>query len=155
MEITYRPAKFEDLEDAERVVQQSISELRVHHDGRPSPAPPSIAFPKFWLAEDPDGLWVANDGDTIVGFGLSWMTEKFWCLSQLFVRPDRQKGIGQALLSKTLMRAERRGATDRALITFAYNIASTGLVKGQSPHDRLRLITSIRKPAARAIATAS
>jgi hypothetical protein len=56
------------------------------------------------------------------------MTEKFWCLSQLFVRPDRQtKGIGQALLSKTLMQAERRGATDRALITFAYNIASTGL----------------------------
>ena len=58
MEITYRSAKFEDLEDAERVVQQSISELRVRHGGRPSPAPPSIAFPKFWLAEDPDGLWV-------------------------------------------------------------------------------------------------
>src|SRR5258707_4150965 len=56
------------------------------------------------------------------------MTEKFWCLSQLFVRPEMQaKGIGQALLSKTLMQAERNGATNRALITFAYNIASTGL----------------------------
>ena len=35
------------------------------------------------------------------GNGFSWMTEKFWCLSQLFVRPEMQaKGIGQALLSK-------------------------------------------------------
>jgi GNAT superfamily N-acetyltransferase len=70
----------------------------------------------------------ARTGDTIVGFGFSWMSEKFWCLSQLFVRPETQaKGIGQALLSKTLMQAERNGAAHRALITFAYNIASTGL----------------------------
>jgi hypothetical protein len=56
------------------------------------------------------------------------MTEKFWFLSQLFVRPETQaKGIGQALLSKTLMQAERNGAANRALITPAYNVASTGL----------------------------
>jgi len=128
MDITYRPAKQEDLEEAERVAQQSGNALRVRHGGRPSPAPPSTAFPKFCLARDPAGLWVAEDGDTIVGFGFSWMTEKFWCLSQLFVRPEMQaKGIGQALLSKTLMQAERNGAANRALITFAYNVASTGL----------------------------
>jgi GNAT superfamily N-acetyltransferase len=128
MDITYRPAKPEDLEEAERVAQQSGNALRVRHGGRPSPAPPSTAFPKFCLAQDPAGLWVAENGDTIVGFGFSWMTEKFWCLSQLFVRPEMQaKGIGQALLSKTLMQAERNGAANRALITFAYNIASTGL----------------------------
>jgi GNAT superfamily N-acetyltransferase len=128
MDITYRPAKPEDLEEAERVAQQSGNALRVRHGGQPSPAPPSIAFPEFCLAQDPVGLWVAVDGDTIVGFGFSWMTEKFWCLSQLFVRPEMQaRGIGQALLSKTLMQAERNGAANRALITFAYNIASTGL----------------------------
>ena len=128
MDITYRPAKQEDLEEAERVAQQSGNALRVRHGGRPSPAPPSTAFPKFCLARDPAGLWVAEDGDTIVGFGFSWMTEKFWCLSQLFVRPEMQtKGIGQALLSKTLIQAERNGAANRALITFAYNVASTGL----------------------------
>jgi len=128
MDITYRRAKFEDLEEGERVVQASISELRVRHGGHSSPAPPPIAFPKFWLAEDPDGLWVAEDENTIVGFGFSWMTERFWCLSQLFVRPDTQgQGIGQALLSKTLTQAERNEATNRALITFAYNLASTGL----------------------------
>jgi GNAT superfamily N-acetyltransferase len=128
MDITYRPAKFEDLEDAERVAQQSGNALRVRHGLRPSPAPPSTAFPKFCLAQDPSGLWVAEDGDTIVGFGFSWMTEEFWFLSQLFVMPETQaKGIGQALLSKTLMQAERNGAANRALITFAYSIASTGL----------------------------
>jgi GNAT superfamily N-acetyltransferase len=128
MDITYRLAKPEDLEEAERVVQQSGSALRVRHGWQPWSAPPATDFPKFCLAQDPSGLWVAEDGDAIVGFGFSWMSEKFWCLSQLFVRPETQaKGIGQALLSKTLMQAERNGATNRALITFAYNIASTGL----------------------------
>ncbi len=128
MDITYRPAKLEDLEDAERVVQEAGNELRVRHGRQPWLAPPPIAFPKFCLAEDADGLWVAERGDTIVGFGFSWMTERFWFLSQLFVRPETQaKGIGQALLSKTLMQAERNGAANRALITPAYNIASTGL----------------------------
>ena len=116
------------MAEAERVVQQSGNALRVRHGGQPWPVPPPTAFPQFCLAQDPSGLWVAQDGDTIVGFGFSWMTEKFWFLSQLFVRPETQaKGIGQALLSKTLMQAERNGATNRALITPAYNIASTGL----------------------------
>src|SRR5438132_12960512 len=128
MDITYRAAKPEDLEEAERVAQQSGNALRVRHGGRPSLAPPSTTFPEFCLAQDPTGLWVAEDGDTIVGFGFSWMTGKFWFLSQLFVRPEAQaKGIGQALLSKTLTQAERNGAANRALITFAYSIASTGL----------------------------
>ena len=128
MDITYRPAKQEDLEEAERVVQQSGNALLVRHGGQPWPAPPSTAFPEFCLAQDPSGLWVAEDGDTIVGFGFSWMSEKFWCLSQLFVRPEAQaKGIGQALLAKTLMQAERNGAANRALITFASNLVSTGL----------------------------
>jgi GNAT superfamily N-acetyltransferase len=128
MDIAYRPARLEDLEEAERVVQESGNALRVRHGRQPWPAPPPTAFPKFCLAQDPAGLWVAADGDTILGFGFSWMTEKFWFLSQLFVRPETQaKGIGQALLSKTLMQAERNGAANRALITPAYNIASTGL----------------------------
>jgi GNAT superfamily N-acetyltransferase len=137
MDITYRPAKFEDLEDAERVVQEAGNELRVRHGRKPWPAPPPIAFPKFCLAEDPGGLWVAEHGDTIVGFGFSWMTVKFWFLSQLFVRPETQaQGIGQTLLSKTLIQAERNGAANRALITPAYNIASTGLYLNNGLYPR-------------------
>jgi len=140
VDITYRPAKCEDLDEAERVVQEAGNELRVRHGRQPWPAPPPIAFPKFCLAEDPDGLWVAEHGDTIVGFGFSWMTEKFWFLSQLFVRSETQaKGVGQVLLSKALMQAERNGATNRALITPAYNIASTGryLNNGLYPREPL------------------
>jgi GNAT superfamily N-acetyltransferase len=137
MAITYRAAKSEDLEEAERVVQEAGNELRMRHGRQPWPTPPPIAFPKFCLAEDPDGLWVAEHGNTIVGLGFSWMTEKFWFLSQLFVRPGAQaNGIGQALLSKALMQAERNGATNRALITPAYNIASTGLYLNNGLYPR-------------------
>src|ERR1700730_12288466 len=137
MDITYRAAKFEDLEDAERVVQEAGNELRVRHGRQPWPAPPPIAFPKFCLAEDPDGLWVAEQDDTIVDFGFRWMTEKFWFLSPLFVSTETQaKGIGQALLSKPLLQAERNGATNRALVTPAYNIASTGLYLNNGLYPR-------------------
>jgi GNAT superfamily N-acetyltransferase len=147
MDITYRAAQFEDLEDAERVVQEAGNELPVRHGRQPWPAPPPIAFPKFCLADDPDGLWVAEHGDTIVGFGFSWMTEKFWFLSQLFVRPETQaKGVGQALLSKTLMQAEGNGATNRALITPAYNIASTGLYLNNGLYAR-ELLYRVAAPA--------
>ena len=44
LDITYRPAKFEDLEEAERVAQEAGNELRVRHGARPSPAPPPVAF---------------------------------------------------------------------------------------------------------------
>ena len=152
LDITYRPAKIEDLEEAERVAQKAGNELRVRHGARPSPAPPPVAFPKCCLAEDPDSLWVAERGDTIVGFGFSWMTERFWFLSQLFVRPDSQaSGIGQALLSKTLMQAERNSATNRALITPTYNIASTGLYlrNGLYPRGPLYRMTAPAQGVAR------
>jgi GNAT superfamily N-acetyltransferase len=146
MDITYRPAKFEDLESAERVAHEAGNALRVRHGRQPSSSPPSIAFPKFCLGEDPGGLWIVEHGETIVGFGFSWMTEKFWFLSQLFVIPDMQaKGIGQTLLSKTLLHAEHHGAANRALITFAYNTASIGLYlhNGLYPREPLyRMATS-------------
>ena len=158
MDITYRPAMFEDLEDAERVAQQSGNALRVRHGLRRSPAPPSTAFPKFCLAQYPSGLWVAEDGDTIVGFGFSWMTEEFWFLSQLFVTPQTQaKGIGQALLSRTLQQAERNGADNRALITFAFNIASTGLYlnNGLYPREPLFRMAAPAEAVARNLCGAS
>jgi hypothetical protein len=55
MDITYRPARFEDLEEAERVVQEAGNELRVRHGRQPWPAPPPIEFPKFCLTDDPPG----------------------------------------------------------------------------------------------------
>ena len=131
MDINYRRAELEDLEGAERVVQEAGNALRMRHGRQPWPAPPPIAFPKFCLAEDPEGLWVAEHGSKIVGFGFSWMTETFWFLSQLFVRPETQaRGVVQALLSKTLMQVAtktRTSPSSNALLSVQPNLLVTFL----------------------------
>jgi ribosomal protein S18 acetylase RimI-like enzyme len=128
MDITYRPARLDDLDTAMRIVQEVYNDLRVRHGLPPTVPLRPPAFQRFCLEKDPDGLWVAESGDALLGFGFAWMRERFWYLAQLFVRPGTQAaGIGQALLSKTLQLAERSGTENRALITMAYNTASTGL----------------------------
>ena len=137
MDITYRPAKFEDLEDAERVVQEAGNELRVRHGRQPWPAPPPIAFPKFCLAEDPDGLWVAEHGDTIVGFGFSWMTETVLVFVATLCQasnPGEGHRAGSSVENPNA--SQRNGATNRALITPAYNITSTGLYLNNGLYPR-------------------
>jgi ribosomal protein S18 acetylase RimI-like enzyme len=140
MDITYRHANSSDLDSAVRIVQQAYNDLRVRHGLAPTvPLRPPL-FQEFCLSEDAEGLWVAEEGDRIVGFGFSWMCENFWFLSQLFIRPDTQsRGIGQALLSKTLQQAQRRGADNRALITLAYNMVAAGLYvrNGMYPREPL------------------
>jgi GNAT superfamily N-acetyltransferase len=140
MGIIYRPATISDLEPAARLVQQALNGLRVQH-GLPATAPlRSPLFQRFSLAEDPTGLWVAAADDTVVGFGFSWVRQRFWYLSQLFIRPDMQaKGVGQALLSRTLRQAEQNSTSNRALTTFAFNTISTGLYvrNGMFPRESL------------------
>jgi GNAT superfamily N-acetyltransferase len=140
MEIIYRPATLNDLEPAARIVQQALNGLRVQHGlSATAPLRPPL-FQRFSFAEDPSGLWVAAAGDTVVGFGFSWMRERFWYLSQLFIRPDIQaKGVGQALLSRTLRQAEQNSTLNRALTTFAFNTTSTGLYvrNGMFPRESL------------------
>jgi GNAT superfamily N-acetyltransferase len=80
------------------------------------------------LKDDPDGLWVAEDADQILGFAFSWACGDLWFLAQLFVSPGQQgSGIGNELLKRTLDHARKSGATNKALITFAFNRVSQGL----------------------------
>ena len=140
MDISYRPAREEDLEPGGRIVQAAILDLRQRHGvALPQPLGPP-AFQRFCLDEDSSGLWIAEAEGELVGFAFSWMCERFWFLSQLFVRPDLQAGgVGQALLRRTLAQAERRGAENRALITFAYNRAATGLYARNGMYPRVPL----------------
>lgn len=135
-----RPATRADLEPAMHVVSGSILDLRARH-GIAVPAPPGAThFQQHCLGEDPTGLWVAEVDGAIQGFGFSWMCGSFWFLAQLFVVPGVQAGgVGQALLSRTLEQAARRGADNAALITLAYNRASTGLYirNGMFPREPL------------------
>jgi ribosomal protein S18 acetylase RimI-like enzyme len=128
MRAIIRPARAEELQAAEELVACSINDLAERHGfGRiATPRPPE--FQLFSLQDDPDGLWVAEADGELAGFGLSWVCGDLWFLAELFVSPAHQRrGIGDALLRRTFEHAEKTGAGNRALITFAFNTVSQGL----------------------------
>lgn len=128
MTVVYRPARAEDLEFADALVVSSINDLTVGHGFGQMASPSQPIFQLFSLADDPDGLWVAEADGRILGFAWSWVCGDIWFLAQLFVSPDRQGGsIGNELIKRTLDHAEKSGASNRVLITFAFNAVSQGL----------------------------
>lgn len=156
MHITYRPARAEDLEPATRIVQDAYNDLRVRHGLPPSIALGPPLFQTFSLAEPSSSLWVAEADGALQGFAFAWMRQRFWFLAQLFVRPGTQsKGVGQAMLSRTMRHAEESGAENRALITMAYNTASTGLYirNGLYPREPLLRLVAPAPLVAERIAT--
>jgi predicted GNAT family acetyltransferase len=95
-------------------------------------------FQSFCLKDDPDGLWVAEDAGAILGFAFSWVCGDLWFLAELFVSPDHQgRGIGNELLKRTLDHAHKTGATNKALITFAFNTVSQKLYVRHGMFPRL------------------
>ena len=140
MQITYRRAKADDLPPATRIVQDAYNDVRVQHGLPPSIVLGPPMFQTFSLTEPSSSLYVAEADGALCGFAFSWMRQRFWFLAQLFVRPGTQsQGLGRAMLSKTLDHAEENGAENRALITMAYNMKSTGLYirNGMYPREPL------------------
>jgi ribosomal protein S18 acetylase RimI-like enzyme len=128
MPILYRPARAQDLERADQLVVGSINNLTQRHGFGPIAVPHPPHFQLFSLKDDPDGLWVAEEAEEILGFAWSWVCGDLWFLAQLFVSPDQQgRGIGNELLRRTFEHAQKAGATNRALITFTFNTVSQGL----------------------------
>jgi ribosomal protein S18 acetylase RimI-like enzyme len=128
MSVVFRPAREDELEQAEKLVVSSINDLTERHGfgAMASLRPPQ--FQSFSLQDDPDGLWVAEDAGQIVGFAFSWVCDGLWFLAELFVAPDQQgRGIGNELLKQTLLHAEKAKAANKALITFTFNTVSQGL----------------------------
>jgi hypothetical protein len=73
-------------------------------------------------------MWVAEDGDEIIGFAWNWASGDLWFLAQLFCLPGHQgTGIGGELLTRTLEHARKSSCANRGLITFAFNAVSQGL----------------------------
>ncbi len=128
MPLVYRPAQAQELARIETLVVASINDLTERHGfGTMATASPPN-FQLFSLKDDPDGLWVAEDGGDIVGFAWSWVCGDLWFLAQLFVDPAQQgRGIGHELLQRTLDHARTSGAVHKALITFTFNRVSQGL----------------------------
>jgi ribosomal protein S18 acetylase RimI-like enzyme len=128
MPLVYRPARLDDLEQADALVVASINNLTERHGFGPMANAHPPNFQIFSLEDDPDGLWVAEDDGEIHGFAWSWICDDFWFLAQLFVSPLHQgSGIGNELLNRALGHAQKRGAKNKALITFSFNTVSQGL----------------------------
>ncbi|MCK1656168.1 GNAT family N-acetyltransferase [Bradyrhizobium sp. 151] len=128
MTVVCRPARAEDLELADALVVSSINDLTTRHGFGSMAAVSPPNFQLFSLTDDPDGLWVAEDEGRILGFAWSWVCGEIWFLAQLFVSPDHQGGnIGNELIERTLDHARKSRASNRVLITFAFNAVSQGL----------------------------
>ena len=94
------------------------------------PLTPSGPFPWFELGlkEDSDGFWVAEIGDVMAGFTLSWVRGALWYLAHLFVRPDQQgRDIGRNLMDRAMRHGNNSEIKNRALSTLAYNPVSISL----------------------------
>lgn len=128
MPVTYRAARAEDLQRAGEVVVHSLNNLCERHGFGPIATVRPPIFSQFSLRDDPDGLWLAEEADQILGFAFSWVCGDLWFLAQLFVSPGQQgRGIGQELLRLTFDHAVNAKAAVRALITPAFNRVSQGL----------------------------
>lgn len=128
MSLLVRPAHADELAGAEELVVRSINDLTVRHGFGTIAASRSPDFQAFCLRDDPRGAWLAEDDGEIAGFALSWVCGQLWFLAELFVAPGRQgQHIGNELLERTLQHANEAGASERSLITFAFNVVSQGL----------------------------
>lgn len=128
MTIVVRPARADELAHAEELVVRSINDLTTRHGFGPIATSRPPEFQAFCLRDDPRGVWMAEDDGEIAGFALSWVCGHLWFLAELFVAPGRQgQGIGNELLDRTLQHASEAGATQKSLITFAFNVVSQGL----------------------------
>ena len=128
MPLVYRPARAQDLQRADALTVASINDLTERHGFGPMAVASPPRLLSFSLQDDPEGLWVAEDGGEMCGFAFSWVCGDLWFLAQLFVAPDQQgRGVGQELIKRTLAQADKAAAIHRALITFTFNRVSQGL----------------------------
>lgn len=106
--VTVRPLTDADIPGTVQVRYHAFAE----HDRRMGdPVPELTDEIRFWherrtshlLERDPEGAWVADDGDTIVGLALALRRGELWGLSLLVVDPARQSGgVGRRLLDASL-----------------------------------------------------
>ncbi|NPC95476.1 GNAT family N-acetyltransferase [Nocardioides sp. zg-DK7169] len=101
-----------DVPAAERLSAQAFLEVERRHLPRslPEPAARPADRGQAWarrtlhlLRTDPGGCWVAEEGDTLVGFATSFVRETTWFLATYAVLPGHQgRGTGVQLLAAAM-----------------------------------------------------
>jgi GNAT superfamily N-acetyltransferase len=131
MDIRYRQAQREDIPGVGEVYRAALDKVATDHGFAGKQKVASQVNPLYWfcLRNEPEGFWVALDGnDAVVGAAMSWVRGSHWFLSHLFVRPDHQSvHVGRALLEKTFSYSVSRKCTVRSVITSAFNPVSIAL----------------------------
>jgi GNAT superfamily N-acetyltransferase len=126
----YRPGRVEDDLGATGIVAEAVGHLYGRHGvlARPPGASPANPFFGFVAEHAPDGFWIAEDDGGLVGVTISVVHGPLWYLGFLFLRPGTQyQGVGRHLIELGLAVADKAGATNRALVTFAFNRVSIAL----------------------------
>lgn len=110
--VTIRPARPADVPAMGRLTAESYHELdtRTFHRDWPDPVARPPGRQAAWerrtahaLTTDPEGCWVAERGDELVGCVVSRVRELMWVLSSFAVRVDLQgHGIGHQLLAAAM-----------------------------------------------------
>lgn len=145
MTVSFRRARYEDIQGVAEVYRSSISEIYSRHGFADTQIIPSGINPfyVFVLQEEPEGFFVAEDAGRVVGATFSWMRGSLWYLSHLFILPEYQgRGIGKALLERTLEYCTKTGSKLRAVITMAFNPSSIALYmrNGMYPIENIYLM---------------
>ncbi len=130
MDIIYRPAQMSDEGAISKVFAEAVIAVHEKHGyTRPAvdPAGPNPTF-AFLVEDHAKGCWVAEDPTEVIGYCTSWVYGSLWFLSQLFVLPRYQgQHVGHELMVRALAYGSGKAITNRALITFAFNLASISL----------------------------
>jgi GNAT superfamily N-acetyltransferase len=119
MSVTIRRMTDDDVVVAAEVQLRSFMDLD-RREGVEPPAPSQDVVDRqhnrlrHFIANDPDGSWVATDSERVIGCALALKREILWGLSLLVVDPDVQSaGTGRKLLDASLTYA---AGCDRAVI---------------------------------------
>jgi GNAT superfamily N-acetyltransferase len=120
-ELSYRPARLDDIETCAAIWRTAINDyiVRLGQGEIPPEMNPLIRLFTHLRATDPERFVVATEVDErVVAFASAILRERFWYLSMLFVLPEFQgAGVGRQLLDRVLPDAPdtaRATATDSA-----------------------------------------
>src|SRR5690348_16629983 len=118
-DVTYRPAREEDLPAMRLVQGLAVRDLAARQGLDPAAMPldDQPTAPMRYLLRSAPGLsWVAVRDGRVGGFSQGFARGDLWFLSNLFVDPQHQHGgTGATLLQKCLQAGLRRGAQVRAV----------------------------------------